>query len=43
MNRQLETPKPASEIDRWDADTGNWAGHICGLPFGDFEMTPEEG
>ena len=33
----------ASEIDRWDAEAGDWAGHICGLPFGDFEMTPEEG
>ena len=32
-----------SEIDRWDAETGNWAGHICGLPFGDFTMTPDEG
>ncbi len=32
-----------SEIDRWDAGVGNWAGHICGLPFGDFEMVPDEG
>ena len=32
-----------SEIDRWDADVGDWAGHICGQPFGDFEMTPDEG
>ncbi len=31
------------EINRWDANVGNWAGHICGLPFGDFEMTPDEG
>jgi len=32
----------ASEIERWDAGTGDWAGHICGLPFGDFEMRPDE-
>jgi len=32
-----------TEIDRWAAEVGNWAGHICGLPFGDFGVTPEEG
>lgn len=32
-----------TEIDHWDAGLGNWAGHVCGLPFGDFKMAPEEG
>lgn len=32
----------ASEIERWDAEIGNWVGHVCGLPFGDFEMRPDE-
>ena len=32
-----------SEIARWNAEVGDWAGHICGQPFGDFEMTPREG
>ncbi len=31
------------EIDRWMPELGNWSGHICGTPIGDFEMTPEEG
>jgi subtilisin family serine protease len=33
----------ADEIDHWDAETGNWVGHICGLSFGDFEMKPDQG
>lgn len=32
-----------SEIARWVADVGDWAGHICGQLFGDFEMTPDGG
>ena len=32
-----------SEIDLWDPVAGNWAGHICGLPFADFEMVPDDG
>lgn len=31
------------EIDRWAADVGNWAGHLCGKPFGDFALTSQEG
>ena len=31
------------EIARWAADVGNWTTHICGLPFGDFALRPEEG
>jgi hypothetical protein len=31
------------EIARWDAAAGNWASHICGLPFGDFCLTPGRG
>jgi len=33
----------AVEIDRWDAEASNWAAHVCGLPFGDFCMTPGKG
>jgi hypothetical protein len=31
------------EVARWAADLGNWTVHVCGLPFGDFEMRPGEG
>jgi hypothetical protein len=33
----------AREIARWDAGAGNWASHICGLPFGDFCLTRGRG
>ena len=33
----------AIEINRWDAEANNWAAHVCGLPFGDFCMTPGKG
>ena len=30
------------EVDRWLPELGNWGGHLRGLPFGDFDMLPEE-